>query len=90
MRMQASPVTRTLLFVTKILVTGLTIFPYEHSSPVTGMKLERSRLVHLSNQAEISHMNSNKGNISAYYMSTEIYSKQSCELKMVCRNLETI
>ena len=24
------------------------------------------------------------------YMSTEIYSKQSCQIKMVCRNLETI
>ena len=25
-----------------------------------------------------------------YYMSTEIYSKQSCQIKMVCQNLETI
>ena len=41
------------------------VFPYEHSSPVTGMKLERSRLVHLGNRAEISHMNSNRAEISA-------------------------
>ena len=25
-----------------------------------------------------------------YYMSTEIYPKQSCQIKMVCQNLETI
>ena len=49
---------------TEISVTGLEIFPYEHSSPVTGMKLERSRLVHLGNRAEISHMNSNPAEIS--------------------------
>ena len=35
------------------------------ASPVTGMKLERSRLVHLGNRAEISHMNSNRAEISA-------------------------
>ena len=51
-RRQASP-------ITEISVTGLEILPYEHSSPVTGIKLERSRLVHLVNEAEISHTNSN-------------------------------
>ena len=35
---------------------GLEIFPYEHSSPVNGMKHKRSRLVHLGNLAEIFHM----------------------------------
>ena len=33
------------------------------------------------------HLAPNKIN---YYMSTEIYSKQSCQIKMVCQNLETI
>ena len=28
--------------------------------------------------------------MSIYYLSTEIYSKQSCQIKMVCQNLETI
>ena len=55
MRRQVSP-------DNEISVTGL-IFPYEHSSPVTGMKLERSRLVHLGNLAEISHMNRNRAEI---------------------------
>ena len=49
--------------VTEISITGLEIFPYEHSSPVTGMKFERSRLVHLGNLAEISHMNRNRAEI---------------------------
>ena len=49
MRMQASPVTEILVFATEISVTGLEIFLYEHSSPVTGMKLERSHLIHLGN-----------------------------------------
>ena len=66
MRRRASPVTEILVFATEILVTELEIFPYEHSSPVTGMKLEGSRLVHLGNRAEISHiMNSNRAEISA-------------------------
>ena len=63
MRRQASPVPEILVFATKILVTGLKIFPYEHSSPVTGIKLERSCLVYLSNRAEISHMNRNQAEI---------------------------
>ena len=65
MRRWASPVTEISVFATEILVTGIEIFSYEHSSPVTGMKLERSRLVHLGNWAEISHMNSNQAEISA-------------------------
>ena len=48
MRRRANP-------VTEISVSGLEFFPYQHSSPVTGMKLERSRLVHLGNRAEISY-----------------------------------
>ena len=51
--------------VTEISLTGLDIFPYEHSSPVTGMKLERSPLIHLGNRAEISHMDSNRAEVLA-------------------------
>ena len=43
--------------VTEISITMLEVFRYEHSNPVAGMKVERLRLVHLCNQAEISHMN---------------------------------
>ena len=50
---------------TEISVTGLYISPYEYSNPVTGMELERLHLVHLGNRAEISHMNSNRAEISA-------------------------
>ena len=66
MTRRASPVTEISVFATEISVTGLEIFPYEHSSPVTGMKLERSPLVYLGNQAEISHMNGNRAEISAH------------------------
>ena len=64
MRRRASQVTEISVFAIEIsAVTGLEIFPYEHSSPVTGMKLERSRLVHLGNRAEISHMDSDRAEI---------------------------
>ena len=36
------------------------IFSYGHSSPAIGMKLKRSRLVHICTRAEISHVNSKK------------------------------
>ena len=65
MRGRASPVTEILVFATEISVTGLEIFPNEHSSPVPGMELERLCLVYLGNRAEISHMNSNWAEISA-------------------------
>ena len=65
MRRRASPDTEISVVATEILVTRLEIFPYKHSSLVTGMKLERLRVVHLGNQAEISHMNSNWAEISA-------------------------
>ena len=65
MRRPPSPVTEIWLAKTEISVTGLEIFPYEHSSPVTGMKLERSRLVHLGNGAKIADMNGNLADISA-------------------------
>ena len=58
--------TRRASLDTEISVTGLEIFSYEHSSPVTGMKLERLHLLHLGNRAEISHMNSNRAEISPY------------------------
>ena len=61
----AGSVSEISVFSTEISVTGLEIFPYGHSSPVTGMKLERSRLVHFSNPADISHINSNRAEISA-------------------------
>ena len=35
-------------------------------------------------------MNGDPGGTPFYYMSTEIYAKQSCQIKMVCQNLETI
>ena len=46
MRRRASPDTEISVFATEISVTGLEISLYEHSSVVTGMKLERPRLVH--------------------------------------------
>ena len=39
MRGRAGPVTEISVFATEISVTGMKIFPYEHSSPVTGTKL---------------------------------------------------
>ena len=36
---RAGPVTEISVFATEISVTGMKIFPYEHSSPVTGTKL---------------------------------------------------
>ena len=39
MRSRAGPVTEISGFATEISVTGMKIFPYEHSSPVTGTKL---------------------------------------------------
>ena len=65
--MWASPVTEISVFATEISVTGLENLPFEHSSPVTGMKLERSRLVHLGNWAEISYMDSNQADITARF-----------------------
>ena len=50
MSRQASPVTEISVFATSL---------------VTGMKLEISHLVHLWNWAEISHMNSDRAEISA-------------------------
>ena len=38
MKGRAGPVTEISVFVTEISVTGMKIFPYEHSSPVTGTK----------------------------------------------------
>ena len=48
----ASLITKILVLATEVLVTGLEIFPYEHSSPVTRIKPERLRLIHLGNRAE--------------------------------------
>ena len=53
MRRRASP-------VTEISENWLENFPYEHSGPVTGMKIERSRLFHLGNRAEISSISNKK------------------------------
>ena len=39
MRGRAGPITEISVFATEISVTGKKIFPYEHSSPVTGTKL---------------------------------------------------
>ena len=35
----ADPVTEISVFATEISITGMKIFPYDHSSPVTGTKL---------------------------------------------------
>ena len=41
MRGQAGLVTEILVFATEISVTGMKILPYEHSSLMTGMKLNK-------------------------------------------------
>ena len=41
MRRRASPVTKISVSTTEISATGMKIFPYEHSSPVTGMKFKK-------------------------------------------------
>ena len=48
MRGQAGPVTEVSVFATDISVTGMKIFPYEHSSPVTGTKLFKQNSVTLT------------------------------------------
>ena len=48
MRGRAGPVTEISVFVTDISVTGMKIFPYEHSSPVTGTKLFEQNSVALT------------------------------------------
>ena len=63
MRRRASPGYRDLDFCDRDLGNWAGNFPYEHFSPITGMKLERSRLVHLRNRAENSHMNSDRAEI---------------------------
>ena len=45
MRGRAGPVTEISVFATEISVTGMEIFAYEHSSPVTGTKLFK-QIVH--------------------------------------------
>ena len=56
-RRRSSPVNEASVFATEISVTGLKCLRHEHSGPVTEMKRERSRLVHVGERAEISHMN---------------------------------
>ena len=48
MRGRACPVTEISVFATDISVTGMKIFPYEHSSPVTGTKLFKQNTVALT------------------------------------------
>ena len=48
MRGGAGPVTEISVFATDISVTGMKIFPYEHSSPVTGTKLFKQNSVALT------------------------------------------
>ena len=45
MRGRAGLVTEISVFATETSVTGMKIFPYEHSSPVTGMKHFRQKLI---------------------------------------------
>ena len=44
MRGRAGPVTEISVFATEISVTGMKIFPYDHSSPVTGTKLFQNKM----------------------------------------------
>ena len=48
MRGRAGPVTEISVFATDISVTGMKIFPYEYSSPVTGTKLFKQNSVALT------------------------------------------
>ena len=48
MRGRAGPVTEISVFATDISVAGMKIFPYEHSSPVTGTKLFKQNSVALT------------------------------------------
>ena len=48
MRGRAGPVTEISVFVTDISVTRMKIFPYEHSSQVTGMKLFKQNSIALT------------------------------------------
>ena len=48
MRGRAGPVTEISVFATDISVTGMKIFPYEHSSPVNGTKLFKQNSVALT------------------------------------------
>ena len=48
MRGRAGPVTEISVFATDISVAGMKIFPYEHSSPVTGTKLFKQKSVALT------------------------------------------
>ena len=48
MRGRAGPVTEISVFATDISVTGMKIFPYENSSPVTGTKLFKQNSVALT------------------------------------------
>ena len=48
MRGRAAPVTEISVFATDISGTGMKIFPYEHSSPVTGTKLFKQNNVALT------------------------------------------
>ena len=48
MRGRAGPVTEISVFATDISVTGMNIFPYEYSSPVTGTKLFKQNSVALT------------------------------------------
>ena len=45
---RAGPVTEISVFATEISVTGMKIFPYEHSSPVTGKKNIFDKIASLS------------------------------------------
>ena len=48
MRGRTGPVTEISVFATDISLTGMKIFPYEHSSPVTGTKLFKQNSVALT------------------------------------------
>ena len=52
-RGRAGPVTEISVFATDISVTGMKIFPYEHSSSVTGTKLFKQ------NSVAVTHMGQN-------------------------------
>ena len=61
MRGRAGPVTEISVFATEISVTGLKIFSYEHSSPVTGTK-------HFRQKASLSSDSGQNGTILVLYV----------------------
>jgi len=72
MRSRAGPVTEISIFVTEISVTGMKIFPYEHSSPG-----DRDETLIFDKIASLSQHSGQNGIISVLY--TCNYTSEVCE-----------